>query len=286
VDTSPDGNQTAGTGAGGGSEGVTGAGTGAGDLRGAGGETGTGGETRDGAAGGGGSGSETGPGPGSPLSGRLRALVMIAIFDIGGPLALYSLLRRAGLSTVTALVLSGVFPAAGVAINAITHRRLDVVGALVLAGIAVGTVLGLISHSARLVLVEGSVPTAIFGVACLVSLRARHPLVFSIIVEFVGPDTAKGREMILFWHHPGFRRAFRTITAVWGVGFLLEAAVLIVIVYNTSTGAALATSKVMPYVWAGALVAWTVAFGAWQKRKTERQDAASAAEVPEPAADV
>ena len=35
-------------------------------------------------------------------------------------------------------------------------------------------------------------------------------------MEFVGPDTAKGREMTLLWHHEGFRRSFRVITAVWG----------------------------------------------------------------------
>jgi len=42
-------------------------------------------------------------------------------------------------------------------------RRIDVVGVVVLLGIAVGTALGLASGSARLVLLEGSVPTAIFG---------------------------------------------------------------------------------------------------------------------------
>jgi hypothetical protein len=149
---------------------------------------------------------------------------MIVIFDVGGPLAAYSLLRSTGMGTVSALLLSGVFPAAGVAIGAIRHRRLDVVGALVLAGILVGTVLGLVSHSARLLLVEGSVPTAIFAVGCLGSLRARRPLIYSFALEFIGPDTAKGREMTMFWQHEGFRRSFRVITAVWGVAFLLEAA--------------------------------------------------------------
>jgi predicted lysophospholipase L1 biosynthesis ABC-type transport system permease subunit len=89
---------------------------------------------------------------------RLRSLAMIVIFYVAVPLAVYNLLRSAGLTAVTALLLSGVFPAAGVAIGIIRHRRLDVAGALVLAGIIVGTVLGLVSHSARLVLVEGSVP--------------------------------------------------------------------------------------------------------------------------------
>src|SRR5215471_4243461 len=136
--------------------------------------------------------------------GQLRTITMIVIFDVAAPLVAYKLLRSAGLATVTALLLSGVFPAVGVTIGVIRHRRLDVVGALVLAGIVVGTVLGLVSHSARLVLVEGSVPTAVFGVACLGSLWARHPLMFSFAREFTGPDTAKGQEMTRLWQYRGY----------------------------------------------------------------------------------
>jgi hypothetical protein len=204
---------------------------------------------------------------------------MIVIFDVAAPLAAYSVLRSAGLTAVTALLLSGVFPALGVTIGVIQNRRLDIVGALVLAGIAVGTVLGLVSHSTRLLLIEGSVPTAVFGVACLGSLWRRHPLMFSFALEFTGPDTAKGREMTRLWPYEGYRRVFRIITAVWGAGFLLEAALRVVIVYNTSTGTALASSKVMPFLWGAVLSAWTVGYGARQKKKGERM-AAATGEMP------
>ena len=83
---------------------------------------------------------------------------MIVIFDVAAPLAAYSVLRSAGLTAVTALLLSGVFPALGVTIGVIQNRRLDVVGALVLTGIVVGTVLGLVSHSTRLLLVGDRCP--------------------------------------------------------------------------------------------------------------------------------
>jgi hypothetical protein len=199
--------------------------------------------------------------------GRIRSLAKIAILDVGAPLATYSLLRSAGLSTVSALILSGLFPALGVATDAIRHRRLDVVGALVLAGIVAGTVLGLVSHSARLVLMEGSVPTAIFAVGCLGSLRARRPLMFSLSVEFIGPDSAKGREMTAFWEFAPFRRIFRIITAVWGAGLLIEAGLRAIVVYNTSTGTALAISKVTPFIFIGILLAWTFAFGTWHRRR-------------------
>jgi len=199
--------------------------------------------------------------------GQLRSIAMIVIFDVAAPLVAYKVLRSAGMTPVTALLLSGVFPALGVTIGAVRHRRLDTVGVLVLAGIATGTILGLISHSTRLLLVEGSVPTAIFGAACLGSLWARHPLMFSFAREFTGPDTAKGREMTRLWQYEGYRRIFRVITAVWGVAFLLEAALRVVIVYNTSAGTALVISKVTPFLFFGILTAWTVAYGAHHKRR-------------------
>jgi hypothetical protein len=97
---------------------------------------------------------------------RLRQIAMILVFDLGGPLLAYSLLRSAGRSAVTALVISGVLPALGIVIGAVTGRRLDVIGVVVLAGLLVGTLLGLTSHNARLYLLESSVPSAVFAVGC------------------------------------------------------------------------------------------------------------------------
>jgi hypothetical protein len=209
--------------------------------------------------------------------GRLQSLAMIAVFDIGGPLALYALLRSEGLSAVTSLVLSGVFPALGVAIKFSRDRRVDAIGVLVLAGIAVGTLLGLLSGNARLVLVEGSVPTAVFGVVCLGSLWSGRPLMYRMAVEFIGADTPRGREFESLWQYAQFRRVFRVMTIVWGVAYLAEAAARVVIVELTSTGTALAISKVMPYAVAGLLVAWMIAYGNWSRRRGERVAARAAA---------
>ena len=59
---------------------------------------------------------------------RLLSLAMIAIFDIAGPLVAYSMLRSAGLSQVSALILSGAFPALGIVVGVIRHRRVDTIG--------------------------------------------------------------------------------------------------------------------------------------------------------------
>ena len=75
----------------------------------------------------------------------------------------------------------------------------------------------------------------------------------------------------------GFRHVFRVFTVVWGVAYLVEAAARVVIVETTSTGTALAVSKVMPYAVAGLLVGWMVFYGRRARREGERLAAQAAA---------
>jgi len=216
--------------------------------------------------------------------GRFVPLAKIAIFDLVGPLVTYSVLRSAGMSAVGALILSGVFPAFGVLLGVARDRRVDVFGVLVLVGIAVGAVLGLASGSARLVLLEGSVPTAVFGAVCIGSLWTARPLMYRFAIEFIGADTPKGRAFAGNWRYIGFRHAFRVVTVVWGVAYLAEAIARVFIVESTSTGAALALSKVTPYAVAGVLAVWNVAYARRSRRTGERLGAAAHArgEVPPP----
>jgi hypothetical protein len=208
---------------------------------------------------------------------RLRSVAMIAIFDIGGPLLAYHLLQSNGFSTVAALVLSGALPAVGMIIGFLGHRRVDAVGVLVLAGIAVGALLGLVSHNPKLVLDEGSVSTGVFGLICLGSLATDKPMMYRLALEFMGPDTRKGREFADLRQYKEFRRAFRVLTVVWGSAYVAEAAARVVIVQNTSAGTALAVSKVLPYAVAAVLIAWTVGYSRYQRRQGERLAAAYAA---------
>jgi len=199
---------------------------------------------------------------------------MILVFDLGGPLLAYTLLRSGGMSTVAALIISGIFPALGIAIGALVDRRLDIIGVVVLAGLVVGTVAGLVSNNARLYLVEGAVPSLVFALACLVSLRSSKPLIYRFAVELLGPDTPKGRDVVGAWRYPGFRRAFQVITAAWGASYLVEVAARLAVVETTSTGIALLFSRLIPYIFAFALSLWTLVYGEHEKKKAEQLAAA------------
>lgn len=210
---------------------------------------------------------------------RLQGLAIIAVFDIAGPLLAYILLRSAGLSAVSALVLSGIFPALGVGINLARRRRADSIGLLILAGIVVGTIVGLVSGNARLVLVEGSVPTAVVGLLCLASLWTSRPLIYRFVLEFIGAGTSRGRDFETRWRYPEFRQAFRLFTVVWGVAYLAEAAARVVIAETTGTGIAITVSKFMPYLVGAVLIGWMLGYVRRARIHSERRAAAALAEA-------
>ena len=198
------------------------------------------------------------------LAGRkdqLRALVPIAVFDVAGPIVVYYGARTAGLSTVMALVVSGVLPALRVAATVIRHRRLDVIGALVLSGIVLGTVVGLLSGSARLYLLDGLVPLVALGAACLASLLSSRPLMYRVALETMGDGTPRQKAFAVMWEHPGFRKSFQVITIVWGIVFLAEAGVQALIIETQSINAAKQTSNLLPIVVLVVTLVWTRRYG-------------------------
>jgi uncharacterized membrane protein len=206
------------------------------------------------------------------------------VFDVVGPLVAYYALRGAGLSSVTALVLSGVLPAIRVTGGLILHRKVDAVGLLVLIGIAVGSTVGLVTHSARLVLLEGIVPTAVFGVVCLASLATAKPMMFRFAVTFMGPDTKRGQEFADMWRYEGFRHVFRVITVVWGIAYLVEAGIKALIVESTSISTAKAITQVLPYAVFGLVIIWNISYGKRRRAEGDRLVAAATerGETPPP----
>jgi hypothetical protein len=206
-------------------------------------------------------------------SGQAGSIVSLAVFDVAGPLGVYYALRASGVSTVLSLVVSGVVPAVGIGLGVLRHRRVDAVGVVVLTGILVGTALGLASGSARLVLIEGTVPTAVLGIACFGSLSTSRPLMFRVALQFMGADSAQGRDFADKWRYREFRRVFFVITVVWGTAFLLEAFAQIAIIESASATVAKTTSNLMPIAVAGLLAGWTGMYG---RRKRARGEAALA----------
>ena len=101
------------------------------------------------------------PGPGRASAARQLGLM---VFDIGAPLALYYVLRAAGLPPLTALALSAVPPAIGAAWQLAARRHADPVALLVLGTVALSLILAVVVHSPRFLLARDGLITALWGI--------------------------------------------------------------------------------------------------------------------------
>ena len=69
-----------------------------------------------------------------------------------------------------------------------------------------------------------SIFTGVFGLAFLVSLALPRPLIFHLGRQFnAAGDPAAEAAWDASWSIPGYRRVFRLLTAVWGLGLLARA---------------------------------------------------------------
>ena len=114
-----------------------------------------------------------------PTVSRAGGVLRIVCLDILGPLVVFRIARAAGVSDVWSLVLSGLPPLLGVAADWIRWRTLEIVAVVVLSSITLSVLLAMASDDPRVLLLEGTAFTAVFGLACLGSLGRRRPLIMS-----------------------------------------------------------------------------------------------------------
>lgn len=184
------------------------------------------------------------------------------VAEAGLPYVTYLVLHSRGVSTIGSLVAGAVFPIAFIVIHFVRQRRLDGFGLIILATIAGGIGLALLSGNARIYLVKESFLTGAFGVALLGSLWAPRPLMFYSGRKFATDGSPEGRAAFdSYWPKSAtFRHSNRVMTVVWGLAFVAEAAIRVVAAYTLSTSTVVALSAVVPLVVLGLLMLWTFSY--------------------------
>jgi hypothetical protein len=195
-----------------------------------------------------------------PVPRRVATEIVVSIL-VGGvaPYVAYVLLRP-HFEEVPSLILGSSFPAVLEVVSYARHRRFDPVSTLNLAALAVSAVIATLGRSARFILVRESLVTGAIGAGFLVSLLFRKPAQFYLGRQFV---TGNLPDRVLRYNAawdavPDMRVALRTTTAVWGIAFLLEVAVRVVLVFHVSTRQALAIGPIVFYTMMLTVITWTV----------------------------
>jgi len=192
-----------------------------------------------------------------------RGLLRNLTVDIALPWITVQLLtHELGFSDLSAVALGALFPAASIVANGLRRRRVDFIGLIVLVTLIGGLAIALVTQDVRFAMMRAVPGATIFGLACLLSLGRRAPVMFFVARQFTaGDDPAK----LAAWNarldgSAGFRRAMRILTLVWGLAFLAKAALWTVAALVLPTAAALLTGPMLGIGTFAALMAWTIAF--------------------------
>lgn len=186
---------------------------------------------------------------------KSRGVWIFVLANFVLPLVIYAVCSPY-MSDVAALSLSGIPPALQTLRQAIVHKVLDPLAALVLVSIAASVVLANLTADARLLLVKDSFLTLVTGAAFLGSLCcARENLIWIYNRQFAGPDAqadldAKGAV-------PEVQRTTRLMCLVWGCGLVAESLLRVVLVYSVPIATMAYLSTIIMLTTVLALAAWS-----------------------------
>ena len=165
-------------------------------------------------------------------AGSLRQFAVTMICDVVLPVALYYVLRGAGLSELVSILISGAAPALSTAYSIVKHRKVDSIGLFVIAILIVAGLASTISSSPRTALARGGWFTGLIAVWILGTLFASRPFTYRALKTLL-PGKA-GRLENLWDTKASFRRVWRGLNVVWGVGLLVDAALRVIMAYTLS----------------------------------------------------
>ncbi len=158
------------------------------------------------------------------------AFVVTVVCDVVLPVGLYYLLRACGAGEITALLLSGSAPALHTLHSAIRHRRLDAIGVFTLALLVASAVASLLTSDPRIALARNGLFTALAGIWLLVTLFTGRPFTYQALRTLLpGKTTTLER---LWTSDASFRRVWRGLTVLWGVGLLCDALLRLLMAYT------------------------------------------------------
>lgn len=164
----------------------------------------------------------------------VRKIFLPYFFDIVAPFLAYFVVHRFGGRTILALTVGGLIAATSTAVNSIRRKGLDRVGMLVILEIVASLVMLLLMRDPRLLLIRPSFYTAVAAVYLIYTVFVGRPLSY----DGARPMATQGDPLRMeayekLWDQSGeFRQTHKMVTFGFGVAFMIDSILRIVIVYR------------------------------------------------------
>jgi hypothetical protein len=194
-----------------------------------------------------------------PLGNIVWGFVLNAII----PVVLYKVSKKyLSSSELTALMIATTFPLGKSIFDLVRRGQVDPISMVVLLGIGADGLALLFGGSPRLLLARESMFTGAFGLACFVSLLLPRPMMFYFARHFIaGEHPQRQARFNEAWRLPEVRFCHRLITSVWGMVFVGELVLRIILIYNVPAATVLVVSPILVGTLTVVTMVWAFSYG-------------------------
>ncbi|MCV7016040.1 VC0807 family protein [Mycolicibacterium madagascariense] len=194
----------------------------------------------------------------------MRPVLQTVLVDVAPPLVAYYGLRAAGASEYAALLTATVVSGIRVVYGVVRSRRLDPFAIYLLLTFGLSLIVGLSTTNPRSILVGNTFVNGIGGLIFMGSCFVGTPLTQVVGDRFrkpgdAVPNAAEARAI---------RRVHVQLSAMWGIGLLLEVAIRLVVIAHYSVDVANGVNSAITFPVIGLLVVATIVVGRRRARAT------------------
>lgn len=193
--------------------------------------------------------------------------------DVVVPMALYYVLHRFGISDALALGASAAIALVVTIVNTIRRKKLDAIGILVIIEIVMSIALFLWLKDRRLILAKPSFYSGVAAIYLIVMAFRPKPMNYDAIRN-LGSDGDLRRAAAFdaaFKESPKFRTALRTAEVGWGLAFLADSILRVVIIFNTEPDRAVWLSNIPHIAAIAIIIAFSAVMGKINSRLVDEQ---------------
>jgi hypothetical protein len=183
----------------------------------------------------------------------LRPVLQTVLPDVAPPLLAYYGLRAAGASEYAALLSATVLSGVRVVYGVVAARRLDPFAAYLLLTFGLSLAVGLATTDPRLILIGNTLVNGIGGLIFLGSCVIGTPL-----TQVVGARFRPAPDDEIAGAPAGKRRIHILLSAMWGVGLLVEVVARLVVIANLPVDVANGVNSAITLPVVGLLVLATI----------------------------
>jgi hypothetical protein len=187
----------------------------------------------------------------------MRPVLQTVLLDVAPPLIAYYGLRAAGASEYAALLSATVLSGLRVVYGVVKSRTLDPFAAYLLLTFGLSLAVGFSTTDPKLILVGNTFVNGLGGLIFLGSCFVGTPLTQVVGQRFRKPEDAAPT----IDEATRMRRTHILLSAMWGIGLLVEVAIRLVVIANLSVDAANGVNSAITLPVIGLLVLATIVVG-------------------------